>query len=428
MKNNPSKIFWKQRFRQIIHFGLVFLCVFHLSPLIVAADDNVPTIQSFSSLIIEANRGQVLFAQNADEQVQASIASKMMTVLIALETAKPDAMITASNEAANVEGASMHLRIGEKYSVEALVYAVMLNNADDAALTLAEYVGGDIDSFVIKMNETAAKIGMSKTYFTNPTGASNPLQLTTATDIAKFLKIALENASFSRVFGAQAKPWYDDQKTVLMTNHNEMFWSFEGTDGGMATQSGESTLNYVTSVTRNGLQLLLIQLEAPEDVVESEATQLLTTAFDNFRYGTLVSAGQVLKTITVQDQNINLVPSAVVRYVYPVGENFVSDLSINVNDKLLKPPILKTDIIGVATYTLEDGTIIQVDLFPDREWLPEKTRLETFKERLNENKELLYLIGLLSVLELVMVGTKVISGIQMRMKSKRITDDEQQDE
>lgn len=399
--------------------AFVFLSAFTGITASAVDQENQPSLEAISALLIDARRGQVLYAKSADEHVKTPLTNRLLTALIALEKSSADAMVTASNEAISVEGASLALTVGEKYSVRNMIYAMLLTGANDAAIAIAEHVEGGEAGFVQLMNEYAAKIGMTDTRFTNVTGLYDENQYTTARDIALLVRTALANTEFNKVFSTQAKPWYDENRTLLLTNTNSMFWTYEGTDGGILGYFDPAVQSIVTSATRNSMRLVCILVDVPAEKVYTESAQLFNYGFDNYRYGTLVAAGSVQKTVTVGDETVNLVPTADVHYIYPRGQNYIRNVTINVDEAKLKPPITKNSIVGIMTFTLMDDTVINVELYPDKEILPKKTEAQILKERIKENMELIYVVIGLVILEIILLISKLVNLIRKkRIKGK----------
>jgi D-alanyl-D-alanine carboxypeptidase/D-alanyl-D-alanine carboxypeptidase (penicillin-binding protein 5/6) len=394
--------------------AFVFLASLTGTIALAADNENQPSLEAISALLVDARRGQVVYTKSADEHVKTPLANRLITALIALEKSTTDAMVTASNEAISVEGASLELTVGEKYSVRNMVYALLLTGANDAAKAIAEHVGGGETGFVQLMNEYAAKIGMTDTRFTNVTGLYDEGQYTTAQDIALLLRTALVNTEFNRVFSAQAKPWYTENRTILLTNANNMFWSYEGIDGGVLGYFDPSVQSIVTSATKNSMRLICILIDVPAEKVYTDSAQLFNYGFDNFRYGTLVAAGSAQKSVIIEDETVNLIPTADVHYIYPRGQNYIKNVSINVDEEKLKPPVTKNSIVGIMTFTLMDDTVINVELYPDKEILPKKTEAQILRERLKENKELIYVIIGLLVLEVILLISKVVTLIRKK--------------
>lgn len=403
--------------------AFVFLSAFTGMTAFAVDQENQPSLDAISALLVDARRGQVLYSKAADEHVKTPLPNRLLTALIALEKSGADAMVTASNEAINVEGASLDLIVGEKYLVRNMIYALMLTGANDAAIAIAEHVGGGEEGFVQLMNEYAAKIGMTDTHFTNVTGLYDENQYTTAKDIALLIRTALANTDFNKVFSTQAKPWYDESRTLLLTNTNNMFWSYEGTDGGILGYFDPAVQSIVTSATRNSMRLVCILIDVPAEKVYAESALLFNYGFDNYRYGTLVAAGSVQKTVTVGDETVNLVPTADVHYIYPRGQNYIRNVTINVDEAKLKPPITKNSIVGIMTFTLMDDTVINVELYPDKEILPKKTEAQILRERIKENMELIYVVIGLVILEIILLISKVVKLVRNRRikrKAKRL--------
>jgi len=146
----------------------------------------------------------------------------------------------------------------------------------------------------------------------------------------------------------------------------------------------------------------------------SDSINFLDYGFENYLYGTLVPAGASQRVVTVDGQNLNLVPAADVYYIYPKGQKFIKDISINVDESKLKPPITKNTIVGMLTYTLMDDTVIKVDLYPDREILPKKTTAQILRDRIKENMELIYVIIGLIILEIIMGIVKLTRFIKRK--------------
>ena len=299
-----------------------------------------------------------------------------MTAYIAIEKLDLNSMVTASKEAVDAEGAMLELSVGEKYTAESLIYASMLSNANDATIALAEAVGGTVEGFVKLMNDYAVSLNMTNTVFTNPTGAYDENQHTTASDLAKLIRHALTtNPSFDRVFSSQAKPWFDEEKTIVLTNLNDMFWSYDGVDGGKVDFNDPKYQTVITSVTRNQQRLVCLLLDSPAESMYTDSMKLFDHGFNNFRRGPLVYKGQPLDNVTVEGHDITLIAGNDVYYTYPVGDNYIQEIHYDLIESNMNLPLYKNTLMGNVKFTLTDGTVITVDLFPDRRFF-ELTRFQ----------------------------------------------------
>ncbi len=382
---------------------------------------DTPQSEAVSAILFDARRGQVILSKATDEISHSPLANRIMAVLIAFEKADIEAMVTISKDVVNTEGATLKLAVGEKYALKNLLSALLLTGSIDAGKAVAEYVGGSESGFAAIMNEYTTKLGMKNTHFTNSTGIYDENQYTTTNDIAILMKYALSNSNFNRLFSTQAKTWYDDTKTLLLTNTNNMFWSYPDTDGGLTVSFDKDIQSIVTTVTRNNMRLVCVLLDVPTKKMYEDSVAFLNYGFDNYLYGTLVYAGRSERVVTVDGQSLNLVPKTDVNYIYPKGkgQTFIKEVTINVDETKLKPPITKNTVMGVSTYTLEDETVIKVELYPDREILPQKTKRQILKERMNESKELIYVIIALILIEVIIILFKIYGYLRKQALKSR---------
>lgn len=144
-----------------------------------------PVIQAVSSIAMDNQTGGILYEKNASSPRQIASITKLMTAAIILEENDLNSIITVSKEVAATDGSNMSLRMGEKISVENLLYGLIINSANDAAITLAEFNAGTEDKFVEKMNRKAEELNLSNTHFQNAIGYDNKYNYSTALDIAK---------------------------------------------------------------------------------------------------------------------------------------------------------------------------------------------------------------------------------------------------
>ncbi|ANW99413.1 D-alanyl-D-alanine carboxypeptidase [Thermoclostridium stercorarium subsp. thermolacticum DSM 2910] len=394
-------------FKKLVWF-LILIYLINM-PVASTALSSEPTVEAPSALLFELKRGQILYAKNPDEKLHIAAASKLMTAYIALEKLDLNAMVTASKEAVNAEGALLELTVGEKYTAESLIYASMLSNANDATIALAEAVGGTVEDFVKLMNDYAASLDMINTVFVNPTGAYDENQYTTASDLAKLIRHAITtNQNFEKVFSSQAKPWFDENKTLVLTNLNDMFWSYDGVDGGKVDYNDPKYQTVITTVSRDQQRLVCILLDAPAETMYTDTIKLFEFGFNNFRRGPLVYKGQPLDNITVEGHEVTLIAGSDVYYTYPVGDNYIQEIHYDLVEDNMKLPLYKNTLMGTVKFTLTDGTVITVDLFPDREILPELTSFEKAKKRLMEYSEILYIIIGLCIVEILLLLSKII--------------------
>jgi D-alanyl-D-alanine carboxypeptidase (penicillin-binding protein 5/6) len=367
-----------------------------------ASNVPAPEISAASAILVEAETGQVLYHKNSHALLHISAACKLMTVLVAIENSDIYSNATVSADSINIEGSALNLEVGAKYQVADLLYAIMLTSANDAAIAVAEYVSaGDIDKFTAKMRETALKLNMNDTNFTNPTGLYDEKQYTTAYDISLFVRYAIQNPIFNRIFSAKARPWYGTgTETRILTSSNKMFWGYDGVEGGKTGYNKKEQQTIICTANRSNLKLICVVLDAPESTMYSDAASLLDYGFNNFRKSTLVRKGEHLKTSELDGKEIRLVSQSDIMYVHPLGENYIEEFSA---DAELKLPLKKSVPVGSAKYTLQDGTEIVVSLYPETEVVPPDDTLTKIRKKVIENKDIFFLVAILLVIEAILM-------------------------
>lgn len=216
-----------------------------------------PSISAKQAILIDGNSGEVLFEKNADEKGYPASTTKIMTALVTLDIceeigAPVDTLVKIPAEAVGVEGSSLYLKKGEERTLENLLYGVMLRSGNDGATALASIMGGNVEHFVDLMNEKARKLGCTGTNFVNPSGLYDDNHYTTARDLSKIARCAMENKTFRQVVGA--KSWEEYQ------NKNKTVFQYDGATGikiGFTKMSGRTL---VASSKRQGTELICVVL------------------------------------------------------------------------------------------------------------------------------------------------------------------------
>lgn len=346
-------------------FALIALFQLFFNCSTVKAGQNPPEISAKAAVVMEASTGRILYAKNEDLKLPMASTTKIMTAILAIEKGKLDDTVSVSHKAVYVEGSKIYLKPGEKIKLEDLIYGVMLESGNDAAIAVAEHIGGNLDNFVQMMNAKALSIGAYDTHFNNPHGLDSGIEdhFTTAKDLALITAYALKNPIFSKIVSTKTKTMSSssDEKRYF-SNHNKMLWIYPGADGVKTGYTRKAGRCLVTSATRDGMRLIVVTLNDPNDWRDTE--NLLNYGFENFKYRKVVSKGEVLKVVPVyngRQQRISLFASSDV--YLPVGENEFSTMEI----KFMVPayfyaPIYKGTKLGYAAIYVEKERIALVDL------------------------------------------------------------------
>ena len=271
---------------QITSFILIFT-VFLNSIFIFAQNEDekakLTHISAESSCLIDAQSKKLLYSKNESKRMPMASTTKIMTAILALESGIPlDTPVSVPKEAVGVEGSSIYLNVGEKISFGGLIYALLLSSANDAAIAIAHTVAGDTDSFVGLMNEKAGALGLTNTHFTNPHGLYDKEHYTTAYELALIMAYAMKNDEFARITATKRTvlPREDDGVRVLV-NHNKLLKENGDIIGGKTGFTKKSGRCLVTCAENNGLRLICVTLNAPDDW--SDHKKLYDFAFASYQ-------------------------------------------------------------------------------------------------------------------------------------------------
>lgn len=228
------------------------------------------TISAGQAILIDGNTGEVLYEKAADEKAYPASTTKIMTALITIETlnryGSPISQMTEVPQCAEgVEGSSLYLQAGEKISIEDLLYGLMLVSGNDAAVALAEIIGGSQEEFVEMMNIRAAELGCSNTNFMNPNGLFDENHYTTARDMAVIAREAMKNETFREIVAArQWKATSREGAYVTFPNKNKTVFQYEGGNGIKIGYTEDSGRTLVASAQRGEKSMICVVMSAPD--------------------------------------------------------------------------------------------------------------------------------------------------------------------
>lgn len=267
--------------------------------MILPVDLPLPSVSAQSAILVEASGGKILYEKNARVRLPMASTTKIMTAIVALENASPDMMVEVSAAAVGIEGSSVYLYAGERLTLEALLYALLLESANDAAVAIAIAVAGDTESFVERMNQKASELMLYDTHFTNPHGLDHPDHYTTAQDLSKIAAYCMHNEIFREIVSTQRMtiPLHDQEQARLLLNHNRLLRSYKGAIGlktGFTKRSGRCL---VSAARRDGIELIAVTLNAPDDW--NDHRNMLDYGFSGNTSILLQTAGGYQRTLPV---------------------------------------------------------------------------------------------------------------------------------
>ncbi len=325
-----------------------------------------------SEILIEAKTGRVLYENNAHEALPMASTTKIMTALVALENGNLSDPVTTGINAFGVPGTSLYLGLGERLTLEEMLFGLMLASGNDAAVAIAEHVGGSVEEFCRMMTERAAEIGCENTVFTTPHGLPAGGHHTTAWDLALITREAMKNPKFREIVSTQraSLPWMDHAYDRVLTNKNKLLSTYPGAVGVKTGYTKAAGRCLVFAAERDGLSLIGAVLNCPDWF--DEAAALLDRGFDNWQMVTVLSAGETVREIPVAGgarENVRVVAGE--DAAAPVKWNVWPDLLLDLPDSL-PAGVEKGQVIGTAWLADQGRAIAAVPLIA-AESVPERS-------------------------------------------------------
>ncbi len=358
-------------------FALLFLTALLLVPTLtlpIRAADGARSTQAATSLpvfsadalsaqsaiLIEADSGRVVCEKQGDLKLPMASTTKIMTALVALELASSDTLITVSPQAVGVEGSSVYLTEGEKLTLEALLYALLLESANDAAAAIAIGLCGSVEAFAEKMNQKASELGLQKTHFTNPHGLHDENHYTTARELAIIARYALQDPLFRTIVATRKAtiPHATPSNVRLLINHNKLLRLYDGCIGIKTGFTRDSGRCLVSAAERDGVTLIAVTLRAPNDW--DDHISLFDYGFSRFTSVLLCDTDTHLYPLDLvngQDAYVMVGNREAKRITLPIGHG---EIRHTVEMRRFEfAPVSSGDILGHVVYrcdTDQDGT------------------------------------------------------------------------
>ena len=224
-------------------------------------------VSAQSAVLMCVNSGEILFSKNENKKLPMASTTKIMTSLIALESAMPEKEIVVTRDMVSVEGTSMGLVEGDSVSLSELIYGMMLQSGNDAANTVAYVLGETPAGFANIMNQRAKEIGMSNTNFVTPSGLDDENHYSTAYDMSLLAAECIMNPEFRNICSTKSVnlTYGNPPYPRTLTNHNKLLWKYSDSIGiktGFTKKSGRCL---VSAAERNGITLVAVTLNAGDD-------------------------------------------------------------------------------------------------------------------------------------------------------------------
>ena len=315
------------------------------------------SVQARCAVLMDAESGRVLYAKEAHTEARIASTTKLLTALVAAEQAADlDIPIAVEPQWTGIEGSSIYLKPGETVSLRLLLYGLLLQSGNDAAVAIANIVAGGEDAFAALMNRRAAELGMADSAFSNASGLDGENHYSTAYDMALLARACLANDTVREICAARTARIGER----YFVNHNKLLSRYEGCIGMKTGYTEKAGRTLVSAAQKNGQTLICVTLDDPDDWRDHAA--LLDYGFAAYPRANLCTQGEAFGSVPVSG---SLIPSiaavASVSAGYPLGAGEALERSVALSADLAAP-VRPGLVVGQVRWSLNGTTVVEVPL------------------------------------------------------------------
>ncbi len=346
---------------------------------------ELPKTNSRRYIVYDRISKSMIIGKNEDVKSAMASTTKIMTSIVILEKADLDEMVTVSAKAGGTGGSRLGLKKGDKASVKNLLYGLMLRSGNDAAVALAEHVGGSVKEFAELMNEKASELGLTNTHFVTPHGLDDANHYTTALELAKLTDYAMNNETFSKIVGTKSITIYINNQPRQINNTNELLGVLNGVVGVKTGFTNNAGRCLVTETKRNNMDIITIVLGADTKKDRTkDSVNLIEYTFSKYKMYNVeeqiieefnkwknINEKRILITKGKQS-NPKLALGAIEKAIIPICDDDKIEYSINVLTEV-EAPVEQWNVMGTLTVKLngeilENIDIVNINEVQKRDW------------------------------------------------------------
>lgn len=322
---------------------------------------EAPEIRADSAILVDLGTGQTLYASNPRLELPIASLTKIMTAYLVMTRTEPGETLTVGENAATeqVVGISnLGLQAGEEIGVHQLLYALMLQSANDAAVAVAEHLGGSVEGFVEMMNETASELGLARTRFASPNGLDDS-GYSSARDLARLTRAAYRIPGFADIVATRvhAIPAPDGEARIVQ-NRNVLLWLYPGAIGVKTGFTSAAGFCVVATAVRGNERLLAVVLGEPGEPF-SDAAALLNFGFAAFERRSLISQGRALGTVNVDGRDVAVAAGSSLEGLVPAETRVRRTIEV---DPAVRFPPGRGQVIGTVALSVPGLALGEVPL------------------------------------------------------------------
>lgn len=243
-----------------------------------------------SAILMDTDNNIILYEKNIHNVRSVASISKIMTAVLAIESNKLDDKIVVDDVISSAYGSAIYIKPGEELTLRDLVYGLMLRSGNDAALVIAKYVGGNVDHFVLMMNNKASEIGMENSTFNNPHGLdADKGNFSTAYDMAILTSYAMKLDEYKKIVSTKSYTLKTNKNTYVWKNKNKLLKLYKYTTGGKTGFTDIARRTLVTTASKDGINLVSVTLNDGNDF--KDHMSLFDYGFNNYTNHEIIKKG-----------------------------------------------------------------------------------------------------------------------------------------
>lgn len=346
---------------------------------------ELPKTNSRRYIVYDRISKSMIIGKNEDVKSAMASTTKIMTTIVILEKADLNEKVTVSAKAGGTGGSRLGLKRGDKASVRDLLYGLMLRSGNDAAVALAEHVGGSVKEFAELMNEKASELGLTNTHFVTPHGLDDANHYTTALELAKLTDYAMDNETFAKIVGTKSTTIYINNQSRQINNTNELLGVLNGVVGVKTGFTNNAGRCLVTETKRNNMDIITIVLGADTKKDRTkDSVNLIEYTFSKYKMYNVeeqiieefnkwknINEKRILITKGKQS-NPKLALGAIEKAIIPICDDDKIEYSINVLTEV-EAPVEQWNVMGTLTVKLngeilENIDIVNINEVQKRDW------------------------------------------------------------
>lgn len=328
---------------------ILFLCVF-IFPINVFA----------SSVLMDIDSKRIFYQNNMNEQGLIASTTKIMTAILAIESNRLSDIVPIGAEVLKMYGSNIYIELNEHMLLLDLIYGLMLRSGNDAAIVIANYVGGNEKRFIDLMNKKAIELGMTNTVFSNPHGLDEETKnYSTPYDLSILYSYAYKNETFRNIVGTKVYKTSTDFKSYYWENRNELLKLYDKATGGKTGFTPLAGRILVSSASNDDLNLCMVTIDKNSYLYETHESKY-EEVFNNYKNYLLVDKNNFSLTTSLNG-NFFIKDS----FTYPLTVN--ERESISIKTKIDESKTYKNDsVVGQVLVYLDNNIIGNIDIYIEK--------------------------------------------------------------